>query len=54
MKISADKGLFVYASTRKPRPSEANPQFVETAHEMSPTNARIGGGAYLSDRVEKE
>ena len=55
MIISADKGLFVYATDKKvPDVSEANPQFAETRKIIAANSSRFAASAYISELVEKE
>lgn len=55
MIINADKGIFVYAVDKKaPDLTEANPQFVATRTQIASYTSRLGGGAYISELVDKE
>jgi peptidyl-prolyl cis-trans isomerase D len=55
MIITADKGLFVYATDKRaPDLSEANPQFLATRAQLAGYAARLGGNAYLSELVDQE
>lgn len=55
MIISADKGLFVYATDKKaPDLSETNPRFAETRTQLAGYTARMGATAYITEVVERE
>ena len=55
MVISADKGIFVYATEKKaPDASESNPRFAEARNQLASYTSRLGASAYISEMVEKE
>lgn len=55
MVISADKGLFVYATDKKaPELSESNPRYAETRTQLASYSSRMGASAYISELVQRE